>query len=284
MIRIFFLLPFLLCAGLILPTVGQQVTIKPARPAVDTRIPKVWIFNGMPGDDEHHELYETNLGSLKKSFLDRFGVPVENITVLYGPKSAGYDGPCTREALLGELAKVVTHLQGEDPVPVWLIFEGHANSITGGSMYNLPGRDVSAREIGDALKAAPPKAPLVCLATTACSAAFMKPLSGPNRFIITATTAGDKENETEFPLALSQTLAADASDTNKDGILTVTELFQATTAKVTEIYNADRYILNEHPELDGDGDGKGTQRPSSFDATPAEAVGLKLVGGKKLFD
>ena len=45
--------------------------------------------------------------SIRKSLTERFAVPTANITVLYGPKSAGYDGPCTREALLAELAKIV---------------------------------------------------------------------------------------------------------------------------------------------------------------------------------
>src|SRR5688500_356890 len=85
---------------------AQEPTPAPAPPSIDVRIPRVWIFNGTPGDDEHHLFYEKNLASLRKSLTERFGIPADRMTVLYGPKSAGYDGPCNREALLAELAKV----------------------------------------------------------------------------------------------------------------------------------------------------------------------------------
>ena len=252
--------------------------------AIIKATPRVWIFNGTPGDDEHHQFYEQNIASLRRSLTERFAVPTDHITVLYGPKSAGYDGPCTREAILAELAKIVTHTQQPNAEPVWIMMEGHANPITGGAMFNLPGPDLSLREIADALKACSSKTPLVMLDTTTASADIVRHLSAPGRFIVTATSASGAESETEFPHALAEALAADASDTNRDGVLSLTEIFLSTNARVLAAYEKDKWIVKEHAQLDGNGDGKATQRPAVEDAEPANRIGLSLGGGKPTFE
>lgn len=253
-------------------------------PSITKATPRVWIFNGTPGDDEHHEFYEQNLASLRKSLTERFAVPSDHITVLYGPKSAGYDGACTRETMLAELAKIVTHTQQPDSEPVWIIMEGHANLITGGAMFNLPGPDLSLREIAEALKDCSKTVPLVMLNTTTASADIVRHFSAPGRFIITATSVGDAESETEFPRSLAEVLGADASDTNRDGVLSLTEIFLATNARVLAAYEKDKWIVKEHAQLDGNGDGKATQRPAVEDAEPADRIGLALGGGKPKFE
>ncbi len=244
------------------------------------RLPKVWIFNGLPGDDEHHKFYEENLGTLRKALTGRFGLPAENITVLYGPKEAGYDGPCTREALLAELKKIVAHTQAPDAGPAWIIVEGHANPVPGGAMLNLPGPDLSPREFAEGLKGTNPAVPLVLFFTTTSSAEFLKAVAGPGRIVDTATTNGDPESETEAPLALAQALASPATDANGDRIVSVTELFQAMAAGVLKIYEAEKFMVKEHAQLDGNGDGRASQRPSPEDAEPAKAVGLRVSAGK----
>ena len=252
--------------------------------AQDVARPSVWIFNGTPGDDEHHAFYEKNLARLRKVFTARFGIAAQNITVLYGPKDAGYDGPCTREALLAELAKVVAHTQQPGAGPAWLIFQGHANAIAGGANFNLPGPDASARDIGAALAPAAPGASIVVLATTACAAAFVRPLAAPGRMIIAASTPADPENETEFPEALADALEATATDANHDGLVSVTELFLACHARVQQLYEKHGYLIKEHAQLDGNGDGRATQRPAPLDAEPAALVGLRIVKQPAKFD
>ncbi len=246
--------------------------------------PRVWIFNGTPGDDEHHEFYEKNLARLRKAFTERFGVPAQNLTVLYGPKEAGYDGPCTRAALLTQLRQAADSTHQPGAAPVWLVFQGHANPIPGGANFNLPGPDASTRDIGEALKSASPGATIVVLATTACSGAFVRPLAGPGRIIVTAAVPSDPENETEFPEALAAALEAPETDANHDGAVSVTELFLACHAAVQQIYKRGDYMIKEHAQLDGNGDGRATQRPSPEDAEGAAKVILRVAQKEKKFD
>lgn len=261
---------------------GAALTAAAADP-----LPRVWIFNGTPGDNEHHEFYEKTLASVRRSFIENYGLPAERVRVFYGPVTAGYDGACTREVLLAELKSAVAHTQEPEASPVWLIFQGHANAIAGGALFNLPGPDVSAREIGEALHDASPTTPMVVFATTACSAAFLPPLAKPGRIVVSATTAKDPENETEYPAALAAALASPSSDTNADGLLSVTELFLACHAQVQNLYEAGNFMIKERAQLDGDGDGRGTQRPAPADADPASTVGLAMAGRvveRKKFD
>ena len=246
--------------------------------------PQVWIFNGTPGDPEHHAFYEANLARLTKVFQVRFGIPTDRITVLYGPKDAGYAGLCTREALLAELAKIVELTKTPNPPAVWLIFQGHANRIPGGANFNLPGPDVSSRDIGEALKSAAPNAPMVIIGTTTCSDTLIRPLAAPGRMVIAATTPKDPENETEFPLALVEALEATDSDSDRDGMLSVSELFLACHAHVQRIYAKLGFMIKEQAQLDGNGDGRGTQRPAPLDAEPASSRGLRIAQQEKTFE
>jgi hypothetical protein len=87
--------------------------------------------------------------------------------------------------------------------------------------------------------------------------------------ILTATAPGGMENETEFPAALAEALGKPSTDANQDGKLDAKEIFQATREHVLERYNAEKLIVREAALLDGDGDGRGTQRPAEIDATGA---------------
>jgi hypothetical protein len=100
----------------------------------------VWIFNGTPGDDEHHTFYEKNIARLRKAFTGRFGIPAgKSHGALRSRNPPGYDGACARETLLTELAKAADSTHQPNAAPVWLIFQGHANAIAGGANFNLPG-------------------------------------------------------------------------------------------------------------------------------------------------
>ncbi|MCW1921119.1 hypothetical protein OKA05_01050 [Luteolibacter arcticus] len=240
--------------------------------------PKIWIFGGDPGDEEHHELYQKNLTSLRKIFNKTYGIAATDLKVFYGPKEAGYDGVCSKEVLLAELKQAVAATK--DKMPVWIILQGHANSIPGGVLFNLPGPDVSAREIGEALEGSAPETPLVIFATTAASEQYLRPLAAPGRIVITANSSGDPENQTDFPLALTAALEAKGTDIDGDGLVTVTELFKACHAQIEAMASKDGHMIREHSQMDGNGDGRATRRPAIIDAEPASKTGLRI-GGEK---
>ncbi|RYD17547.1 MAG: hypothetical protein EOP88_26010 [Verrucomicrobiaceae bacterium] len=245
----------------------------PTASAADDRI---WIFTGLPGDEEHHKDFEKTLGSLKSAFTTRLGIPAEKCTIYYGPTSAGYAGETTRENVMAAFKEIASMTKSSPQTAHWIIFIGHAHGIRGGAQLNLPGPDVNSIDISTTLADCNPAAQLNFLFTHTASAPFLRPLAAPGRVIITATAPGGMENETEFPAALADTLNDRASDANKDGKLDLNEIFLATRERVLGRYNKEKLIVREAALLDGDGDGRGTQRPAEIDATGAARRFLTL--------
>jgi len=255
---------------------------KPTLPEAAVKPPKVWIFNGTPGDDEHHAFYEHNLGRLRAAFLERLSISPQNLTVLYGPKSAGYDGVCNKENLLAAIADGVK--AASDTQPVWMIFEGHSNPTDAGANFNLAGPDITARELRQAFEATKPNAQLVILFTTSSSGRFMRWIAGPGRLVVTATLEDEEDNETEYPYVLADVLENPASDADHDGKLTLLEIFNACNAGVKAVYDAGHFMQRERAMLDGNGDRRGTQRPAREDAEPASRVYFTIAGAAHKFD
>ncbi len=230
---------------------------------------RVWIFAGLPGDDEHHADFEKTLGTLRDGFTRRLGVAPEHLAIYYGPKDAGYAGEATRANILTAVGEIVKLSQESPETAHWIIFVGHANGIRGGAQVNLPGPDLASMDLASALTEVNPATPLTFIFTHTASAPFLRPLAAPGRVIITATAPGGMENETEFPACLAETLNDRASDANSDGKLDATEIFLATRERVLKRYKAEDLIVRESALLDGDGDGRGTQRPAEPDARAA---------------
>jgi hypothetical protein len=267
------------------PAAPAPPPVPPPAPAPvlpPSKTPMVWIFNGVPGDDEHHAFFEKNLGALRTTLTKRFGLPAKNLTVLYGPKSAGYDGVCTRENLLAEVRKAVAVAAADQPV--FLIFEGHSNPTAAGANFNVPGPDVTSRDLRDVLQPTKPGAQLAIIFTTSSSGRFMPWLAGPGRMAITATLENEEDNETEFPHVLATVLGRPESDQNNDGRLSLLEIFNGCNAGVKATYDKLGYMQRERAMLDGNGDKRGTQRPARVDAEPAGKVALPIADPAQHFD
>lgn len=213
---------------------------------------------------------------MRKAMIHSFGITEENLTILYGPESAGYDGKCTREALLSELENIVEHGKSEPETTMWIFFLGHANRIPGDTCYNLPGPDLLVSEIENALKEFPENTPLVIAASNSCSAEFFKHLTGPGRVVFSAARDGDPVTTTEFEKMLPITLGDPKSDLNEDGLLSVVEIFRECQRRVLVAHEEQGYLLRENSQFDGNGDGTGTQRPSREDAEPAASLGFHI--------
>jgi hypothetical protein len=99
--------------------------------------------------------------------------------------------------------------------------------------------------------------------TTSASGWFVRALSAPGRIVIAATAADEEYNETEFPQALAAVarLPARELDADKDGKVSVLEVYRRTVKEVEARFAADRRVPTEHAQLDDNGDGVGTEEP-----------------------
>jgi hypothetical protein len=245
--------------------------------SVGTR--RALIVCGLPGDDEHRKLFAETVEKLYKALTERYGFAGSEVLVRFGVEGQPGDGPAlatarglsNREGIAADVDELKKRLAPEDTL--WVIVLGHAHYDGRHSHLNLPGPDLDERafaKLFDGLKAREQ----VFFITTPASGFFLKPLATTGRIVITATEADQEVNETLFPLALADLLAAtpEGTDRDKDGKISVFELYLAVVANVMKRYVDDEDLPTEHAKLDDNGDGHGSELQESY--LPPELGGL----------
>src|SRR5262249_15701213 len=142
---------------------------------------------------------------------------------------------------------------------------------------NIPGPDPDEREFARMFEGLRSREQVFWI-TTSASGFFLRPLSGAGRIVITATEPDQEVNETLFPLALADGLASppEGIGRDKDGQISVVELYLAVVADVMKRYVDAEDLPTEHARLDDDGDGRG--REIQEDYLPAELGGRAGTG------
>ena len=121
-----------------------------------------------------------------------------------------------------------------------MFFLGHANEREGHAYLHLPGPDLRDDELAALFNGIACREQVFWM-TTAASGRFLPALSAKGRVVITATTGDQENNETEFPQALAEVslLASKELDADKDGKVSVWELFVRTSQAATARFEAD---------------------------------------------
>jgi len=238
---------------------------------------RVCLVVGAAGESEYGEAFQ------KWSSRIRNGVPKGSWLVLDGvddshtvastsavsPDDSG--GKSHRERILHWIRETPEQT-GEN----WLIFLGHGTHEGKVTQLNLLGPDLSAAELGEAMRGKLGRWVVVLCCSS--SAPFITAISGPDRVIITATKSGAEQNLSRFGDYFSQGFSDPAVDLDHDHEVSVLELFLAASNKVLQHYEDRGLLATEQALLDDNGDGKGT--PAVFYRGlravkgPAEAVRL----------
>jgi hypothetical protein len=157
-----------------------------------------------------------------------------------------------RETLREALAKEAA----TSAEPLWLVLLGHGTWDGQSGKFNVAGDDVSIADLHEWL--APIHRPLVLVAGFSASGAFLKPLAGRDRIIVTATRAGSEENFARFGGFFSAAIGDPGADLDKDGEVSVLEAWLIAARKVVAFYKQEGRLATEHSLLDDNGDGLGT--------------------------
>lgn len=190
------------------------------------------------------------------------------ITIGDGPVTMGTDRDSLRDAIAGEL--------GRETGLLWIILLGHGTDDGRTARFNLRGPDLAASDLAAWIKGA--RRPLVIIDTTAASASFIKPLTGPNRIIISATRSGRERSATRLNTLMPLAINDPAADLDKDGQTSVWEAFVAASTRADLAFSSAGLIPSEHALLDDNGDGQGTAvadlRSTTTEGTRARQVHL----------
>jgi hypothetical protein len=228
-----------LCALLML---GQEEL--PDSPPSNTT---VIVVVGQPGEEQYAEQFEEWAGRWESAAAQgnaRFiGIGRAN-------------SPASEETDRDILSRELEQLANDPPETLWLVLIGHGTFDGKKAKFNLRGPDMTAAEFGELLQ------PLMCrIAVVNCASAggpFVNQLSGSNQVIVSATQSGFEHNYARFGGYLSQAIADESADLDKDGQTSLLEAWLAASAQTREFYERESRLATEHALLDDNGDGKGT--------------------------
>jgi hypothetical protein len=232
------------------------------------------IVSGLGGEPA----YETRFREQANALADFAGKATspEAVRVLSGAQA-------TRERVSRELAQLAERAAETDSVTIVLI--GHGSYDGEEYRYNLPGPDLTGRELLAAFDRLAARNQLIVNATSA-SGAVLEAWRRPGRTVITATKNGGERTATRFAQHWTQAVTTSAADVNKDDLVTALEAFNHAQRQVEAAFKADVSLATEHARLDGDGAAAfavarfGAARASSGD--PAVAALLTQRGALEL--
>ena len=207
--------------------------------------PTLLVVVGAPGEAE----YATNF--VRQAAL------WEAVGVRAGAKrvTLGLDEGASTNDL--ERLQLVLEAEPKDgPSELWLVLVGHGTFDGREAKFNLRGPDLSATNLALWLK--PFHRPVAVINTASASAPFIKPLSGTNRVIVTATRSGNEQNFTRFGQMFADAIADPQGDLDQDGQTSLLEAFLSASARVAEFYKTQGRLATEHALIDDNGDGLGT--------------------------
>ncbi len=148
---------------------------------------------------------------------------------------------------------------------LWLVLIGHGTFDGREARFNLEGPDFTSTELAEWVK--PIATEVVIINGASASGAFVKPLSGPKRVIVTATKSGDEVFYPRFGEHFAKAINGNLeADLDQDHQVSILEAFIYASKQATRFYETEGRISTEHALIEDNGDGIGT-RTESFEGT-----------------
>ncbi|MBI3864474.1 MAG: caspase family protein [Planctomycetia bacterium] len=255
--------------GILIPLVAFAVALPPVQAQEAPAGTKhALILCGHPGDKDHRKTFAETVEKTHKALVERYKFLPAHIRVQFGAPVAEGDGPvlagprggATREEIEAAVAELRQALQPEDTL--WVIVMGHSHYDGKHSHFNIPGPDLHEQEFGKLFAGLACREQVFFIGIPT-SGFYIKPLSANGRVIISATEADLEVNETLFAAALADVLANPPGpaelDADRDGNLTLFDLYIALTRNIVGRYLDEELLPTEHALLDDNGDGRGTE-------------------------
>ncbi|MEN8160994.1 MAG: hypothetical protein ABFS41_13050 [Myxococcota bacterium] len=215
---------------------------------------RVLVVSGLGGEPQYAERFRRWGATIADAARAVPGARAEDVVFL-AEDAAAADGIST----LAEVEKAFTRLASRTPAePLLVVLIGHGAADGRGARVNLPGPDLTAAALATLLDAAGDGRLAVVVASSS-SGAFLQPLAAPDRVVVTATRAAGERQAARFPAHFAEAYAGDDADTDKDGRVSLLEAFRYAEAEVAREFQAAGQLQTEHPVLDDDGDGSGSE-------------------------
>ena len=236
------------------------------------------IVAGVGGEEAYAKKFSAQATELYDALTLKLGFDEKNVSLL---TEGGAGGPedgarttsarATADEVRAAFARISKAAKAENLVFVVLI--GHGSFDSQQAKFNLVGPDLTAKDYA-ALVGALPARRVVFVNCASSSGEFVKPLSGENRIVVTATRSGNEQNVTVFADHFIAALTEGGADSDKNGRVSVLEAFGYAAKVTADWYKQKGRLATEHALIDDNGDGVGHEDATAGDGTLAKVVYL----------
>lgn len=231
------------------------------------------VITGVGGDEEHEQKFATWAQTFIESARKKEGVAESNITLLSNAPSTRPESRSTRANVEQAFRAIGTKVKPNDEVFILLI--GHGSFDGQVAAFNLPGPDLTAADYAKLVGGLRAQR-IVFVNTASSSGAFLQPLAGPGRVVVTATKTGGERNETEFPQYFVAAFGDSTADTDRNGHVSVQEAFDYAKTNVGESVKQRGVILTEHATIEDGAEGRVASMVFLGTGRSADAVDVDL--------
>ena len=214
------------------------------------------IFGGAAVDETYHAKFRQWTLKLQEILVRDYRYPPDHVTLLLDrgdSETPPIAEPCRLETILATMERLQKKVQAGDQIT--LFFVGHGTSDDQDAKFVIPGPDITGTKFAEILEGFSAQ-DLAVVNTTSSSHPFCSALSAPGRVIVCATRSAAERYDTIFPLFLLAALENHAADRDKNGRVSLFEIFLFVKQKVNSWYTEQDRLASEHPTLDDNGDGR----------------------------
>ena len=254
-------------------TVLAMLRICPANAAPDAQrtsgVRRALIVCGLSGDEEHREMFVESVARIHTALTERFGFDATNIRIQFGRSEDEVEldefpsaGRATREEIAADAKNLVQQTTAQDTA--WVFVIGHSYFDGRTVFLNIPDTDLTHHQFTKLFEKLDGKQSVFFICTPV-SGFYIKGLSKPNRIVMTSTEADAETNASIYHASLAKTLGeiklGTGFDLDKNGTVSLLDLYIRSTQNMADAYlrNDPPLIATEHPQLDDNGDGRGSE-------------------------
>lgn len=249
---------------------GNRATIDPKKFAL--------VISGVGGEEAYSKKFYSQAIQLYEALTNRLGFDEKHVYLLTETAISNSENMANgnfARATADETRKAFAAIKSAAS-PDSLIFIaliGHGSFDSQEAKFNLVGPDLMAKDYAALINSLPSRR-VVFVNCASSSGEFVKPLSSPDRLIISATRSGNEQNVTIFAEFFIKGLTDSAADTDKNGRTSLLEAFNYATKLTADWYKQKSRLATEHALLDDNGDGTGHEKEESGDGAIAKTTYL----------
>jgi hypothetical protein len=255
--------PQVIMLALLLSCSICSVRLEGGTPGANRALTTVLIVSGISKDPNDQTARLQAVGGLRDYLLKHTSVEPRRLTILTADKP---DAPpvSSLRSTASQIAQTIDTLAATTRPEDKFIFYylGQANAAGGELRLNLPGPDMTQKELAERLRVIKADTQLIVL-DCPCAALAAKALAGGNRIVLCAS-ASTQPLGTRFSQHFVHALAQPQTDANSDGKVSLLEAFAATAREIEQWYRQQGLLPTETPCLEDDGDGTPSERPWKY--------------------